>query len=123
MSKDAREIKFWDGSKRRNWFWMRATVRKVMDEPEILLEVAEWMDRHWADDPSQQRNLRNWRRVVNLPPREFARAVLADTEISQETRESAPFFMVLTDEEMAEFLAAARTEPAIAYNPDNTEKP
>ena len=114
MSKDAREIKFWDGSKRRNWFFMRAVAQKVLARPEMLIEIRACAESNWGGDPSQNRNLRLWRKVTALSPQDFVNAVLADTAEAQETREGFPPYLALTPAERAEYIAASHKEVAFA---------
>ena len=110
----AQEIQFWDHSKRLDWFMMRAVTRKVLERPTILHDIQNWVELNRADDPSKQRSLRLWRKVLNLPLNDFVKAVLADTPEAQETRESPPPFFVLTAKERAEYIAASHKEAAVA---------
>ena len=103
-------IDFWDGSKRRNWFMMRAVARKIVARPAMLGEMERCVEENWASDPSKTRPLALWRKVVKLPPEAFATATLADTPEAQETRESFPPYGALTASERADYLEAARRE-------------
>ena len=114
MSTEAREIKFWDHSKRRNWFFMRAVAYKVLARPEMLIEIRECAERCWGKDPSQCRNLRLWRQATALAPQDFVNAVLADTEEAQETREGFPPYLALSPAERAEYISASHKEVAYA---------
>ena len=110
----AREIKFWDHSKRLDWFMMRAVTRKVLARPEMLAEMRDCIEHYWGGDGSKTRSLRLWRKVLALSPEEFARFVLSDTPEAEETRESFPPYDALTPSERADFIAAARKEVALA---------
>ena len=107
------EIQFWDHSKRRDWFMVRAVTRKVLARPEILAEIRECVERVWVNDPFNLRSLRLWRKVLVLTPEEFARAVLADTSEALDLRESYPPYFMLTQPERLQYIAAARKELAI----------
>ena len=105
-------IKFWDGSKRRNWFMLRAVVRKIEARPEILRELHECIERAWGDDPSKTRSLRVWRPLVRLSPGEFEKFILADTPEAAEARESFPPYVALNPRERVEYIEASRQEAA-----------
>ena len=108
------EIQFWDGNKRRNWFVVRAITRKILARPEILAEMREWVELHWKSDMSKGRPYRLWSTALRLSPKDFAGTILADTPEAQETRESLPPCIALTGREMADAIAAARVELAVA---------
>ena len=108
------EIQFWDGSKRRNWFVMRAIARKVHAQPAMLAEAREWLDANWCDNPSKQRGYRLWKQLLALGVNKFESELLADTPVAQETRESVPPYFFLTADEMARALEAARNELALS---------
>ena len=114
MSTGAREIQFWDHSKRLDWFMMRAVARKILERPEIMGEMRVCIERYWGGDGSKTRSLRLWRKVLALSPDEFARFALSDTAEAEETRESFPPYVALTPSERADFIAAARKEVAVA---------
>lgn len=107
------EIKFWDRSKRLDWFMARAIARKVEARPEMLREISACVERAWGDDPSKTRSLLLWRRLVRLSPSKFADAVLADSPRAEEARESFPPYVALTPVERADFIAASKREYAI----------
>ena len=112
-SRSSREMKFWDGSKRREWFMARAIARKIELRPEILKDMSEAIERVWANDPSKVRSLRLWRPLVRLSPSEFVEVILSDTPEAQEARENfAPVFP-LTQAERIQYLEEARHELAI----------
>ena len=108
------EMKFWDGSKRRNWFVMRAIAREVVKQPELLADARRWIEANWVDDPSKTRSLRLWRALAAMPAEDFAKALLADTPQAQEARENSPSWFALSGSALADAIIAARTELAIA---------
>ena len=107
------EIKFWDRSKRLDWFMARAIARKVEARPEMLREMSECIERAWGDDPSKIRSLHLWRRIVRLSPSQFANAILAESPEAEEARESFPPYVALTPAERADFIVASQREYAI----------
>ncbi len=107
------EIKFWDGSKRRNWFMARAIARKVYARPQILGEIAQCIEHAWLDDPSKTRSLTIWRNLTALSPEDFERAFLRDSPEAEEARESFPPYVALNPAERADYIEAARREVAI----------
>jgi hypothetical protein len=108
------EITFWDGSKRRNWFMARAIARKVLTQPDMLVEIAEAAERAWAGDPSKVRSLTIWRGLTKLSPEAFTAALLRATPEAEEARESFPPYLALTPAERADYIEAARRERAEA---------
>ena len=110
----AHEIKFWDISKRLDWFRARALSRKILERPDVLGEISECIEKTWGNDPFNQRSLRIWRKLVVLSPLGFADFVLADNLEAVDARESYPPFFILTQEDRLEFLAQARREVAMA---------
>ena len=108
------EIKFWDRSKRNNWFVMRAIAREVVRRPESLKEACQWIESIWAIDPSKTRSLRLWRELVALSAKNFEMAILADTPEAQEARENPPACFALSGRDLADAILAARTELAFA---------
>lgn len=110
----AGEIKFWDVSKRLDWFRARALMAKILERPGILAEMRACIETCWGDDPSKARSLHLWRRILDLSPEKVARALLADTPEAEETRESYPPYVALTAQERAEYIEAAHKEVAMA---------
>ncbi len=110
----AHEIKFWDHSKRLDWFRARALSRMILERPEILGELSECIEKTWGHDPFNQRSLHLWRKMVVMSPQEFADFVLADDLEAVDARESYPPFFILTQEARLEFIAQARREVALA---------
>lgn len=108
------EIKFWDQSKRLDWFRARALTRKVIERPELLSALRECIEKYWGDDPSKYRSLRIWRGILGNSPEEFARFLLADNSEAEEARESYPPFVALTPQERAAYIEASRREVALA---------
>ena len=108
------EIKFWDQSKRLDWFRARALTRKIAERPEILCELRECIEKYWGDDPSKYRSLRIWRGILGNSPEEFARVLLAGTPEAEEARESYPPYVALTPQERVEYIEASRREVALA---------
>ena len=106
----AREIQFWDHSKRLDWFLMRAVTRKILARPEIMSEMRACVESRWASDGSKTRSLRLWRKALALSPQEFSRFVLSDSPEAEETRDSFPPYVALSPSERADFAAAARKE-------------
>ena len=110
----AQEIKFWDGSKRRNWFVVRSIVRKIAERPQLLDEIGTWVDANWTIDPSKKRSLGIWRDFAILSPIEFGCAILADNPRAQEARENFPSCVALTAREMVAVMDESRNEEALA---------
>lgn len=108
------EIKFWDISKRLDWFMARAIVRKIEARPQMLREIGESVEHAWGGDPSKTRSLRLWRNLIRLDPQDFATALLAGTPEGEEARESFPPYVALTPAERAAFIEASKREAAIA---------
>ena len=106
----AKEIQFWDHSKRLDWFLMRAVTRKILARPEIMSEMRACVESRWASDGSKTRSLRLWRKALALSPQEFSRFVLSDSPEAEETRDSFPPYEALSPSERADFAAAARKE-------------
>ena len=107
------EIKFWDHSKRLDWFRARALSRKILQRPEILGELRECIEKYWGADPSQVRSLRLWRKVLHLSPEEFQRCILSDNPEAEEIRESYPPYAILTPAERVQYGQEARREVAL----------
>ena len=107
------EIQFWDGSKRLGWFMARAIARKIHARPAMLHEIADCVEGAWASDPSKTRSLKIWRKLTSLAPEDFERALLQDAPEAEEARESFPPYVALTPAERADYIEAARREPAV----------
>lgn len=108
------EIKFWDSSKRLDWFRARALTRKIIERPEILRELRECIEKYWGGDPSKDRSLRIWRDILGKSPEEFGRVLLANNPEAEEARESYPPYVALTPKERVEYIEASRREVALA---------
>ena len=107
------EIKFWDHSKRLDWFYARAVTRKVLARPEVRDEIWAGIEERWLNDPTKYRSTRLWRGLLTLPPEEFARTLLSDTPDAFEARENfAPYFG-LTSVERAAVISASHNEAAL----------
>lgn len=101
-------IKFWDVSKRLDWFMMRAVSRKILERPAMLDEIRKVVEKYWGRDPSKGRSLRLWRETLTLSPREFAEIVMADTPRAEEIRESFPPYVALSPEERLAVVSSSR---------------
>ena len=107
-------IKFWDVSKRLDWFRARALTRKIFERPEILGEMRSCIEAKWGGDPSKLRSILLWRKLLALTPCDFAQTILADNPEAEEMRESYPPYVAMTPVERAEYIEASRRELAVA---------
>lgn len=108
------EIKFWDISKRLDWFRARALTRKIFERPQIMQEMRTCFDAQWGDDPSQCRSLRMWRKILDFTPVEFAQFIPAGNPEAEEARESYPPYVALTPTERVRYMEELRQEVALA---------
>ena len=104
------EIKFWDRSKRLDWFMARAIARKVEAQPEMLREMSACIERAWADDPSKGRSLRLWRQLVRLSPSKFADAVYVLHAFTKKTQKTEKRDIDIAKVRLAELVATLRIE-------------
>lgn len=86
---------FYDRHEQRAYARAIEIAKQLVANPSLLTNGKEFLERHVRSDPHQRRYYLLWKSVLALPAEEVASALLADTDLGAELRESAPVFVVV----------------------------
>lgn len=96
---------FYDRSEKRKYLLAREVARLIVDDPSLLRAGADHLQRFIRDDPHQKSYYLLWSRVLQQPPTEIARFLLADSEEGSALRDSCPVFLIVTPERRAKIFS------------------
>lgn len=73
----------------------RETCSRILDDPTLIENGRRHMQRFMAQDSRMSKYYHLWQSVIDLPPTEMCRRLLADTPEGEALRDSSPVFVVL----------------------------
>ncbi len=73
----------------------RETCSRILDNPSLIENGRQHMQQFMAKDVRMSKYYRLWQSVIDLPPAEMCRRLLADTPEGDALRDSSPVFIVL----------------------------
>ena len=74
----------------------RETCSRILDDPTLIENGRRHMQRFMAKDSRMSKYYQLWQSVIDLPPTEMCRRLLADTPEGEALRDSSPVFIVLS---------------------------
>jgi len=88
--------RFYDAHERRSYLRTVEVAKRIVDDPSLIEEGRDYLERFVRDDPHQRGGYELWTETLQLPPEEIARRLLSDTENGAELRNTAPVFVVIS---------------------------
>jgi hypothetical protein len=88
---------FYDRYERRAYLRAIEVAKRIVDEPEVVKNAAQFLEEYVRPDPHQAGIYRLWKEMIALSPESIALALLEDSERGAELRGSAPVFVVLRE--------------------------
>lgn len=90
---------FYDAHERRSYLRAVEVAKRIVDDPSALRRGREFLHRFARNDPYQRPSYELWTKTLQLRPEDIARRLLEDSETGQALRDSAPVFVVISEEE------------------------
>ncbi len=87
---------FYDRHEERVYRRAIALARRLIDEPELVARGEAFLENHVRGDPHQEAAFRKWKTLLAAPVEVIACALLEDTPVADELRNTAPVFFTLT---------------------------
>jgi hypothetical protein len=93
-----RKVDFHDPSKRRSYERTRRVAVRLVDEPGLLAEARDYLERHVRTDPRQSRYYALWTDLLRQDVRQVVQHLLEDSAEGDLLRDTQPVFVVLPSE-------------------------
>ncbi|MCJ2058486.1 hypothetical protein MKL09_18265 [Methylobacterium sp. J-048] len=93
------KVDFHDLSKRRSYERTRRVAVRLVDEPGLLANARDYLERHVRTDLRQSRYYVLWTDLLHQDVRQIVRCMLEDTAQGDLLRDTQPVFVVLPPEE------------------------
>ncbi|CAM2770961.1 MULTISPECIES: hypothetical protein [Methylobacterium] len=95
-----KKVDFHDSSKRRSYERTCRFAVRLVDEPGLLAQGLDYLERHVRTDPQQSQYYTLWADLLRRDVRQLVRHLLEDTAEGDLLRDTQPVFVVLPPEEM-----------------------
>lgn len=89
--------RFWDRNQKFRYLMLVETARRIVENPDLIEFARLYLDKSMAGVPSSRLYYKLWSELLDRPPPEIARRLLADTPEGERLRDSAPIFEVIED--------------------------
>jgi len=89
--------RFYDAHERRVYWRSVEVARRIVDDPSLLYRGRAFLERFVRDDPRQRQSYQLWVVTLGLGAETVARRLVADDELGERLRESAPVFSPISE--------------------------
>ena len=87
---------FYDRHEERAYKRATLLAARLIDDPRLVNQGEKYLDLHVKCDPHQRHSYALWRALLTDAPERIAAALLDDTPLADDLRNTAPVFFVIT---------------------------
>jgi hypothetical protein len=99
---------FYDRSQRLKYLYARETARRLLEKPSLVERGKQFLEAKIAPNPRMRRYYLLWRGLLERPPQEIARRLMADTPEGEQLRDSMPVFEPIEGKAREDIIQASR---------------
>lgn len=101
-------MQFYDRNQKLKYLYACETARRLVEKPSLIEGGKRYLQSKIAPNPRMKRYYLLWNQLLERPPDEIARRLLADTPEGEQLRDSMPVFEPIEGEIRARIVRSSK---------------